>query len=144
MTEAIEFVREVGFPIALAIALCYTLYLIGKTGLALLLEAWKQKDLRLAELEQRINAVNNGQRTALEQRYDAGLDAQRQTAQSLDKVSGCLSKLGEAFELFAESRPCLRDSDAMKIVDEAEAEFTPDPDALKVVQRRKDRQEKKQ
>jgi len=142
VTEIAELIRELGFPVAFAVALGYALYLVGKIGLNLLLEAWKQKDARLIELEQRVEQINNGQREALERRLDDGIAVQRQTAMSLDRVSGCLEKLGHTFGAFAENRPCLQDSDARRVIEEIEEEFTPDPEALKVVQRRKERVQK--
>ena len=137
MTDVSAFIREVGFPVALTIALCYTLYLLGKTGLALLLEAWRAKDARLGELEKRVETINNGQREALEKRLDQGTEA-------IHKVSGCLDRMGQAFAEFAQSRPCLHDSDAVRLSREIEEEMTPDPKDLDRIRRQRERKLKRE
>jgi len=136
VTEVFQFIREVGFPVALAVALCYTLYLMGKTGLALLLESWRQKDIRLSELEARVNTINNGQRVALEQRLDEGTAA-------ISRVSDCLEHMGQAFAEFATKRPCLRDSDALKLAEIAN-EHTPDSKTLATIARHAERKSKRE
>ena len=134
MSEIFQFIREVGFPIALAVGLCYAVYQLGKIGLNLLLESWKAKDARLSELEQRVERINNGQRESLERRLDQGTEA-------IHRVSGCLDRMGQAFEEFARARPCLQDSDATKLTNAIADEMTPDPKTLARIAKRKERQQ---
>lgn len=91
---------------------------------------------RHAQLEARVNSINNGQRAALEQRLDEGTAA-------ISRVSDCLEHMGQAFAEFATKRPCLRDSDAVKLAEIA-SEHTPDPEALATIARHAERKAKRE
>lgn len=144
MNDVAEFVSKLGVPISAMIALAVALYKIGTVCGTLLIDAWKAKDTKLGELEKRVDTINNGQREALERRYDVALEQQRQNTEALDKVGSCLDRLGGAFQHFAINRPCLHDSDVTLIQNENGDDITPDPKTLERIARRQVRIAKKE
>jgi hypothetical protein len=144
MTEIATFIRELGVPIAAMVALAVVLYKIGTICGSLLIDAWKAKDTRLGELEKRVETINNGQREALERRLDVSIRQQKENTEALDRVGGCLDRLGGAFQMFAKERPCIHDSDVAKIMDENGDDITPDPKTLEALGRRQARLAKRE
>lgn len=124
-----NFVQTLGVPIAATVAMAIVLYKIGTVCGTLLIDAWKSKDTKLSELEQKVDKISNGQRKSLEERLDVSIEQAKHSTTALNKVGECLDNLGNAFSIFAKSRPCLHDSDALLIIKENSAEITPDIDS---------------
>lgn len=147
MQDIADFIQTLGVPIAATIALAIVLYKIGTVCGTLLVDAWKSKDMRLGELEQKVDQINNGQRSALEQRLDVSAKQSEQSTEALHKVGECLDRLGNAFTVFAHSRPCLHESDAalLQLTSDIEpaidggVKSIADTKTLERIQRRKDR-----
>ena len=133
MTEVGAFIREIGFPIFIALVGAWCLYKIAEVVGRLMIDTWKGKDTRLAALELRVETINNGQREALERRFDLALQQQKQSTEAMGRVADSLTHQAEALIEFAEKRPCLRDSD----VDRLQVEV--DPKAAERVAKRKAR-----
>lgn len=135
MSEAVSFIHDLGFPVAALVALAIVLYKIGTICGTLLIDSWKAKDTRLSELEKRVETINNGQRESLETRLD-------QSSEAIEKMSGCIDRLGQGFAEFAKTRKCLHDSDAVRLTQDIEEEMTPDPEDLARIKRRAERKAK--
>lgn len=154
MTEIATFIRELGVPIAAMVALAVALYKIGTICGKLLIDAWAAKDIRLIELEKRIETVSNGQRSSLEDRFDRQLELQRQSnevqahsAVAFQAVATALSRHADKFGEWVHNRPCLHDSDVVALqeaTDEAEAELTPNPEDLERIRRQRERKAKRE
>lgn len=134
MQEIADFVSRLGAPIAFAIAFGYSLYRVGAICGTLLIEAWRAKDTRLAALELHVQQINNGQREALEKRFDLALDLQRESTQANQRVAAVLHEQAEALRGFVRQCPVLTDSDADRIAD---------PSAAAVIARREGRAERR-
>jgi hypothetical protein len=120
VTDIGSFIREIGFPIFIALVGAWCLYKIGEVVGRLMIDAWQGKDTRLAALELRVEKINNGQREALERRFDLALKQQEQSTEAMGRVADSLSHQAQALIEFAEKRPCLRDSDIDRLETEAD------------------------
>lgn len=134
MQEFADFVTSLGAPLAFAVAFGYAIYRIGTVCGTLLIEAWRTKDTRLAALELHVQQINNGQREALERRFDLALDLQRESTEANQRVAVVLHEQAEALRGFVRQCPVLTDSDADRIADPQI-----DPKAAAVIARREGR-----
>ena len=115
MQDMVTMVRDVGIPAVFSVGLGWCLYKIGHTAGTLLVDAWKGKDSRLAALEMRVTEINNGQRAALEKRFDMALEVQRQSTEAHQQVATVLSHQTEALRGFVRQCPLASDSDADRL-----------------------------
>lgn len=142
LKEVSEFVQTLGVPIAGMVALSVVLYKIGTVCGRLLIDAWRAKDTRLGELETRVNTINNGQREALEKRFDAQLEVHRQGNEVMQGVAEAMREQAGQFREWAVTRKCLHDSDAVALVRIVDG-HTADPKTLATIERQRRRSEQR-
>lgn len=103
MIELGQLVRDYGFQTVFSLVALAAIVWIGKsvsvfllkTANALsefLLREWSAKDKRITELETRVEAINNGQRTAMEQRLDASTEAANRMVEALQRITTVIER----------------------------------------------------
>ena len=130
------FIREIGFPIFIALVGAWCLYKIGQVVGTLMIDAWKGKDARLAALELRVQEVTNGQRTSLEKHLNMALEVQKQSVEVHQQVADAMHDQAESLRGFVRQCPLATDSDADKIAHL-------DPKAVERVERQRARKAKR-
>jgi hypothetical protein len=123
MQEAVSLLQDAGVSLVSLVVLGYLAWM-----------EWGRKNIRIEALEKRIEQVDNGQRAALERRFDASVDAERRSSAAMETVGRALEKMGGALHHLASTCPLFTDSDA-----DAIKEATPTDKEMAVIRRRAER-----